>query len=291
MIDLHSHTTASDGQYSPSELVKKASEHNIKLLAITDHDTINGLEEAKNAGEQYGVKIIPGIEINITAPRGEFHLLGLGITDISPSMKEILNNVIKTRHQRNEEMIQKMKEAGVSITYEEMLERFPNTMIGRPHFAAILQEKKIVKNRQQAFDLYLAKGRPWYIERIGTNLDEAIIAIKESKGLPVIAHPMSLYLSWGKLPEMLEKFYEQGVCGIEAFHPGARVTECLRLEELGRKIGFFITAGSDFHGEKIRPDRRLGHTCGGKKIDNKFWNEELGPILSKENNSFNNINI
>ena len=291
MIDLHSHTTASDGQYSPSELVKKASEHNIKLLAITDHDTINGLEEAKNAGEQYGVKIIPGIEINITAPRGEFHLLGLGITDISPSMKEILNNVIKTRHQRNEEMIQKMKEAGVSITYEEMLERFPNTMIGRPHFAAILQEKKIVKNRQQAFDLYLAKGRPWYIERIGTNLDEAIIAIKESKGLPVIAHPMSLYLSWGKLPEMLEKFYEQGVGGIEAFHPGARVTECLRLEELGRKIGFFITAGSDFHGEKIRPDRRLGHTCGGKKIDNKFWNEELGPILSKENNSCNNINI
>ncbi|MBQ3643455.1 MAG: PHP domain-containing protein [Candidatus Riflebacteria bacterium] len=291
MIDLHSHTTASDGQYSPTELVKKASEHNIKLLAITDHDTINGLEEAKNAGEQYGIKIIPGIEINITAPRGEFHLLGLGITDISPSMKEILNNVIKTRHQRNEEMIQKMKEAGVSITYEEMLDRFPNTMIGRPHFAAILQEKKIVKNRQQAFDLYLAKGRPWYIERIGTNLDEAIIAIKESKGLPVIAHPMSLYLSWGKLPEMLEKFYEQGACGIEAFHPGARVTECLRLEELGRKIGFFITAGSDFHGEKIRPDRRLGHTCGGKKIDNKFWNEELGPILSKENNSFNNINI
>ena len=289
MIDLHSHTTASDGQYSPSELVKKASEHNIKLLAITDHDTINGLEEAKNAGEQYGVKIIPGIEINITAPRGEFHLLGLGITDISPSMKEILNNVIKTRHQRNEEMIQKMKEAGVSITYEEMLDRFPNTMIGRPHFAAILQEKKIVKNRQQAFDLYLAKGRPWYIERIGTNLDEAIIAIKESKGLPVIAHPMSLYLSWGKLPEMLEKFYEQGVCGIEAFHPGARVTECLRLEELGRKIGFFITAGSDFHGEKIRPDRRLGHTCGGKKIDNKFWNEELGPNLAKVNPKFNNI--
>ncbi len=289
MIDLHSHTTASDGQYSPTELVKKASEHNIKLLAITDHDTINGLEEAKNAGEQYGVKIIPGIEINITAPRGEFHLLGLGITDISPSMKEILNNVIKTRHQRNEEMIQKMKEAGVSITYEEMLERFPNTMIGRPHFAAILQEKKIVKNRQQAFDLYLAKGRPWYIERIGTNLDEAIIAIKESKGLPVIAHPMSLYLSWGKLPEMLEKFYEQGVCGIEAFHPGARVTECLRLEELGRKIGFFITAGSDFHGEKIRPDRRLGHTCGGKKIDNRFWNEELGPNLAKVNPKFNNI--
>lgn len=289
MIDLHSHTTASDGQYTPTELVKKASEHNIKLMAITDHDTINGLEEAQKAGLQYGVQIIPGIEINITAPRGEFHLLGLGISDISPSMKEILDKVIKTREIRNQEMISKMRDAGIDITYDEMINKFPNTMIGRPHFAQVLQEKKVVKTRQQAFDLYLAKGRPWYIERIGTNLDEAIVAIKESKGLPVIAHPMSLYLSWGKLPEMMQKYYEQGVCGMEAFHPGARVTECLRLEELGRQIGLFITAGSDFHGEKIRPDRRLGHTCGAKKIDHKFWNEELGPNLAKVNQKFNNI--
>jgi len=258
-------------------------------MAITDHDTVNGLEEAQKAGLQYGVQIIPGIEINITAPRGEFHLLGLGISDISPSMKEILDKVIKTREIRNQEMISKMRDAGIDITYDEMINKFPNTMIGRPHFAQILQEKKVVKTRQQAFDLYLAKGRPWYIERIGTNLDEAIVAIKESKGLPVIAHPMSLYLSWGKLPEMMQKYYEQGVCGMEAFHPGARVTECLRLEELGRQIGLFITAGSDFHGEKIRPDRRLGHTCGAKKIDHKFWNEELGPNLAKVNPKFNNI--
>ena len=158
---------------------------------------------------------------------------------------------------------------------EEIKNDFPNTVIGRPHIAAELVKKKIVKNSQQAFNKYLAKGKPWYASRIGLNLDEAIVAIKESDGIPVIAHPMSLYISWGKLPETLQDFYERGVCGLEAFHPGARVTECLRLEELARKIGYFVTAGSDFHGEKIRSDRKLGFTCGGKKIDDKYYFEEL----------------
>lgn len=281
MIDLHVHTTASDGQYTPTEIVKKAAEHNIKVMAITDHDTVNGLEEAKVAGKEFGVTVIPGIELNINGSPGEFHLLGLNITNISNSMKDILETVVKNRLIRNENIISKMQQEGVEITVEELYQKFPNTIIGRPHFAAILQEKKIVKTRQEAFDKYLAKGKPWYSERIGTNLDEAIVAIKESKGIPVIAHPMSLYLSWGKLPEMLKQFYDQGVIGIEAFHPGARVTECLRLEELGRKIGLIITAGSDFHGEKIRTDRRLGHTCGGKKIDDKYYFDELLPLISE----------
>lgn len=142
MVDLHTHTTASDGQYTPAELVKKASEHNIKVLAITDHDTINGLEEAKAAGDEFGVKIIPGIEINITAPRGEFHLLGLGLKEPSSSMKEILSKVDYTREIRNKEMAAKLQEGGIDITYDEILHRFPNSMIGRPHFAQIMQEKK-----------------------------------------------------------------------------------------------------------------------------------------------------
>lgn len=283
MIDLHVHTTASDGQYSPTEIVKKAADHNIKVIAITDHDTVSGLEEASNAGIEFGVNVIPGIELNINGSPGEFHLLGLGLKNISKSMSSILEHVIINRNNRNKEIISKIQEAGFDLSYDELLNRFPNTIIGRPHFAEILQEKKIVKTRQQAFNVYLAKGRPWYCQRIGTNLDEAIIAINESGGIPVIAHPMSLYLSWGKLPDMLSKIYEQGVLGLEAFHPGARVTECLRLEELGRKLGFFITAGSDFHGEKIRSDRRLGHTCGSKKIDNCFWTNELKPALERLN--------
>ena len=279
MIDLHVHTTASDGQYSPSQIIKKAADKKIKVIAITDHDTTAGLEEAVQAGKNHGVQVVRCIELNISFPSGEFHLLGLGLNQVSASLAAIVEEVIKNRNERNEQMIKKINDDGVQITLEQLKTDYPNTIIGRPHFAAELVKLGIVKNRQQAFDQYLAKGRKWYCPRVCTNLDEAIIAIKDSGGIPVIAHPMSLYLSWGRLPDMLKDCYEKGVIGIEAFHPGARVTECLRLEELGRKIGFIVTAGSDFHGEKIRSDRRLGHTCGNKKIDDKYYYDELLPAI------------
>ena len=271
MIDLHVHTTASDGQYTPAQIIEKASEKNITAIAITDHDTVAGLEEGAAAAKEHGITFVPGVELNISYPTGEFHLLGLGFKQISPSLTEILDNLVKNRELRNIQIIEKMREAGVDITLDEMVADFPDTVLGRPHFAAELVKKKVVKTRQQAFDRYLAKGRPWYVARVGSNLDEAIVAIKESGGVPVIAHPMSLYLSWGKLPDALQNFYDRGVMGLEAFHPGARVTECLRLEELAQKIGYFVTAGSDFHGEKIRGDRKLGYTCGGRKIEDDVW--------------------
>ena len=279
MIDLHVHTTASDGQYTPAQIIQKAAEKNIRVIAITDHDSFAGVDEARNESQKLGITLVPGIELNISFPTGEFHLLGLGIHSPSASLKSIVENVIKYRTERNLQIIEKMNADGVPLTLNELESDFPNTVLGRPHFAAELVKYKVVKNRQQAFDQYLARGRKWYVPRICTNLDEAIVAIRESGGVPVIAHPMSLYLSWGRLPDFLTDCYEKGVVGIEAFHPGARVTECLRLEELGRKIGFIITAGSDFHGEKIRADRKLGHTCGGKKIDDKYYYEELLKVL------------
>ena len=278
MIDLHIHTTASDGQYTPTQIVEKAAEKNITTIAITDHDTVAGLEEGAAAAKEHGITFVPGVELNISFPTGEFHLLGLGFKQISPSLTEILDNLVKNRELRNVQIIEKMREAGVDITLDEMRADFSDTVLGRPHFAAELVKKKVVKTRQQAFDRFLAKGRPWYVARVGSNLDEAIVAIKESGGVPVIAHPMSLYLSWGKLPDTLQNFYERGVMGLEAFHPGARVTECLRLEELARKIGYFVTAGSDFHGEKIRGDRKLGYTCGGRKIEDDIW-EKIKDII------------
>ena len=283
MIDLHVHTTASDGQYSPSQIIQMAAKMGINTIAITDHDTVAGLEEARIEAEKLGINFVPGIEMNINGSRGEFHLLGLGLERISDSLQTAIDNLQKNRVIRNEKMIEKMRADGVNITLEEVIEHFPDTVIGRPHFAAMLVEKGIVRKRQQAFDKYLAKGRAWYCERVGTNLDEAIIAIKESGGIPVIAHPMSLYLSWGKLPAALQDIYERGVQGLEAFHPGARMTDCLRLEECARKIGYFITAASDFHGEKVRADRKLGHTCNNKVIEDKFWTEELGPALERLN--------
>ena len=281
MIDLHVHTTASDGQYTPAQIMQKAADLGINTIAITDHDTVAGLEEGRAEAEKLGINFVPGIEMNINGSRGEFHLLGLGLERISTSLQTAIDNLQKNRVIRNEEMIAKMRADGVDITIEELYSHFPDTVIGRPHIAAILVEKGLVRKRQQAFDKYLAKGRPWYCERVGTNLDEAIVAIRESGGIPVIAHPMSLYLSWGKLPAALQDIYERGVMGLEAFHPGARMTDCLRLEECARKIGYFITAASDFHGEKVRADRKLGHTCNNKVIEDKFWTEELGPALER----------
>ena len=282
MIDLHVHTTASDGQYTPTDIIGMAAEKNIKIIAITDHDTVAGLEEGKKAAEKAGITLVQGIELNINNSavnvNGEFHLLGLGLKNISSSLTKIIEDLITNRNFRNQEIIKKIQADGFDLTLEEMLEDFPNTVIGRPHFAAELVKKKIVKTRQLAFDKYLAKGRPWYVNRVGANLDEAISAIKDSGGSPVLAHPMSLYLSWGKLPDALLNYYERGIEGLEAFHPGARVTECLRLEELAHKIGYYVTAGSDFHGEKIRSDRKLGYTCGGKKIEDKSW-EDIKEIL------------
>ena len=280
MIDLHVHTTASDGQYTPSQIVQKAAEKKLKAIAITDHDTVAGLDEAVAAGRFAGIPVVPGIELNITFPTGEFHLLGLGIKKPSESLINIVETVIKNRNDRNAQIIAKMNEDGVPLTAAELEADFPDTVIGRPHFAAELVKHGVVKTRQQAFDQYLARGRKWYVPRVCTNLDEAIVALRESGAVPVLAHPMSLYLSWGRLPDFLTDCYEKGVAGIEAFHPGARVTECLRLEELGRKIGFIITAGSDFHGEKIRADRKLGHTAGGKKIDDKYYFEELLKVMN-----------
>lgn len=283
MIDLHTHTTASDGQYTPEELVYKATEKNISVLAITDHDTISGLEEGAEACKKTGITFVPGIEINIQRPNCEFHLLGLGLNlnGISESLNKLLKELIESRHERNEFIVSKMRSSGIKTTVEEIQAEFPDQVLGRPHFASWLTNHHYVKNRQAAFDKFLARDRPWYVERAGADLDEAVKAIYESGGVPVIAHPLSLYLSWSKIEPVLADFFERGVKGMECFHPGARVTECLRLQEIARKLGFFVTAGSDFHGEKVRLDRRPGHTCGGKIIEDKYYYEELKPFLEK----------
>ena len=275
MIDLHTHTTASDGQYTPSQLIEKAKNAGLKVIAITDHDTVAGLEEGQKKADEVGIKFVPGIEINIQWPTGEFHLLGLGLNHISPEMKDIIKDLQEERKTRNQIIIDKMNENGIHVTMDEMLEIYKTSSIGRPHFADYLVSHKIVKNRQAAFDKYLANGRPFYYPHHGADLDMAITAIAECGGIPVIAHPLSLYVSWGKIEPVLTDIKERGVKGLEAWHPGARIVECKRLEEMGRRLGFFITAGSDFHGEAIRANRKIGYTSGMTKIDDKFWDEEL----------------
>ena len=273
MIDLHTHSTASDGSFSPSALIAEAVKYGLSAIALTDHDTTGGIKEAAKAAKESGIRFIPGIELEIAWNReGEFHLLALGLGKLKDEFTAALEELARRRLERNLEIVDRMNEAGIEVSYDEI--RTLNAAsrghsIGRPHFAAFLVERKIVKNRRQAFDLYLGKGKPFYIPKTGLEFELALNIIHGSGGIAVLAHPMSLYVAWGKLPDLIKSLKEKGLDGIEAWHPSAKVSSCKRLEELGRKLGLYITAGSDFHGE-ARKDRKLGFTAGKRKISDSF---------------------
>ena len=280
---MHTHSTASDGEYSPSELVLAAKEAGLEALALTDHDSVDGLEEAAQAAKKAGIAFVPGIEINVQWPTGEFHLLGLGLKEISPSMAALIGGLKNRRVERNKKIFGLLQNEGLDISYEEFLAQsglsHAENTLGRPHIAAYLQQKRIVRTRQKAFDKYLSKGTPFFVDFDGAELEEAVKAVLESGGVPVLAHPLSLYVGWGKIQGVLQGIKDAGALGLEAWHPGAKENDCRRLESLARQMGFLVTAGSDFHGPNTRGDRKLGKTAGGYKIDSRFYYEELLPRL------------
>jgi predicted metal-dependent phosphoesterase TrpH len=269
MIDLHTHSTASDGTLEPEQLVYEAHKKGLSALSLTDHDTIDGLAEAGAEAARLDIRFIPGIEIAIQWEPGEFHLLGLGLWNPSAGLLAAVSGLSKIREQRNYEILERMRGIGVDADYKEVSDLSGGHSVGRPHFAALLIKRKVVKNVKQAFDRYLGKGKPLYVPKDGLPFQEAARLIKESGGITVLAHPLSLYVAWGRLPDIIISLQEQGLDGIEAWHPTAKVRACQRLEELGQKLGLFITAGSDFHGS-LRPERKLGITAGGKTIEDTF---------------------
>jgi predicted metal-dependent phosphoesterase TrpH len=277
MIDLHTHSTASDGSFSPSALIAEAVKRGLSAIALTDHDTTGGIKEAAKAAKEKGIRFIPGIELEIAwDSNGEFHLLALGLDGLKNEFAAALEELARRRRERNLEIISRMNEAGIEVSYSEISAQSGHS-IGRPHFAAFLVQRKIVKNLRQAFDRYLGKGKPFYIPKMGLEFELASSLIHGSGGIAVLAHPMSLYTAWGKLPDLVKSLKEKGLDGIEAWHPSAKVSSCERLEDLGRKLGLYITAGSDFHGE-ARKDRKLGFTAGRRKISESFLDDIGEPL-------------
>ena len=283
MIDLHTHSTASDGSFSPAELINLGIKRGLTALALTDHDTINGLEEAAIAAsnaENSDFYFIPGIELEIngmaeTVP-GEFHLLGLGITNIGAEFMGALETLASGREARNREILNRMEELGINASYDEIRAFSGSKIVCRPHFAAYLIKNNIVKNTEQAFDRYLGKGKPLYVPKAGLEFDHAVSIINNAGGLAILAHPMSLYVAWGRLPALIKNLKDRGLNGLEAWHPTAKISDCKRLEALGLSLALHITAGSDFHG-LLRPDRKLGITAGGRKIEAGFL-EAIGAL-------------
>jgi predicted metal-dependent phosphoesterase TrpH len=274
MIDLHTHSTASDGSLRPAELIRAAKERGLSAIALTDHDTINGLEEAGDEADRLGIRFIPGIEFEITweegtstvSPPGEFHLLGLGITKPSPAFVETITALNQFRETRNREILDRLRELGLHADYDELRTLAGEGSIGRPHIAALLVKHGMVKDREQAFARYLGKGRPFYVPNEGLQFQKALTLIKESGGIAVLAHPMSLYVAWGRLPELIQELAVLRLDGLEAWHPMAKQRSCKRLEELAKSLHLCVTEGSDFHGE-ARPDRKLGLSGKDRKID------------------------
>jgi predicted metal-dependent phosphoesterase TrpH len=284
MIDLHAHSRASDGSFSPAALVHLAVERGISVLALTDHDTVAGNAEAAGAAAACNaagqpIRFIPGIELDIEWKPGECHLLGLGLTSVHDDLTALLVHLNQDRRNRNLEIAERMRASGIDIDLERVEAIAGGGTVGRPHFAQFLVETKVVKNRQQAFDRYLAKDRPFFIDRKSISLDAGIAAIRASGGVPILAHPLSLYVSWGHLAGILAGFRDRGIVGIEAWHPAARVVECERLEALAAELGLIVTAGSDFHGD-ARPDRKLGRTSGRRDIDDRYFTGGLEALLA-----------
>jgi predicted metal-dependent phosphoesterase TrpH len=288
MIDLHTHSTISDGEFPPDRLMREAVREGLSTIALTDHDTTSGIEIARKEARTLGIRLIPGIEIEITwapppgisglGPGGEFHLLGLGINRPSSAFMDAMAELSRCREARNREMLGRMAELGVNVEYDELKSLAGGPSIGRLHFASLLVNRRIVKNRKQAFARYLGVGRPFYVPKKGLDFRRAAALIRESGGIPVLAHPMSLFIAWGRLPDMIGELKNQGLAGLEAWHPTARPRSCRRLEALARSLGLYVTEGSDFHGPAIRPDRKLGYSAGDRKI-NEAVLEAIGPLL------------
>jgi len=277
MIDLHTHSNISDGDLSPSILIDEAAKMGLRGIALTDHDTIKGLESAKSTAKKYENFIfIPGIEININwtgkkdipglGPGGEFHLLGLGLTAPSPAFTAAVDGLFRKREERNRQILDRMHEFSIEATWEELVSFSGGHAVGRPHFAALLVKHKVVRNINQAFSRYLGVGKPLYVPKEGLLFEEAAVLIRESGGIPVLAHPASLFVAWGRLPDLIKILQNMGLMGLEAWHPTAKTSSCRRLEALAKSLGLYITEGSDFHGS-LRPDRRLGFSGKGRKIN------------------------
>ncbi len=286
MVDLHTHSNISDGDLSPAALIGEAVKSGLTAIALTDHDTINGIESAKTAALAENIRFIPGIELNISwagekgitglGPGGEFHLLGLGINSPTPGFIAAVENLQRLREARNREILNRMHEFSIDASLEDLEAIAAGTetasgggscgnSLGRLHFAEFLVRRGIVKNHKQAFARYLGAGKPLFVPKSGLSFEEAAVLICESGGIPVLAHPLSLFVAWGRLPDLVKALKERGLIGLEAWHPTAKAGSCRRLEELAASLGLYVTEGSDFHGS-VRPERKLGYSSKGRKI-------------------------
>ena len=256
-IDLHLHSTCSDGTMTPEELVEEARRLDISAISITDHDTIEGTAEAMEAGKKNGIEVVSGVEISAYLDETPLHILGYGFHHCSSSLLKNLKKVQQAREERNKEILANLNGLGIMVSREELKKYSATGQTGRPHIATLLMERKIVKTMDEAFARYLRRGAPAYAERARLQAADAIDMISAAGGIAVVAHPFTIDRTMPVLADVLKRLHKLGIKGAEAFYPIYSVADRRKLCDLCNEIGLLITGGSDFHGS-IRNGTRLG---------------------------------
>jgi len=270
-VDLHCHSTASDGTLSPAEVVRLAQRNGLCALALTDHDTIGGIAEAASEAKKIGIDFLPGIEISAEYPQpGTMHILGYGIDSASATLKDLTHQLITGRDNRNPRIVAKLNELGVTVSMVEWEAEAKGGVLGRPQLAAILMRKGYVTSIKQAFDKYLGQGAPGYFDKERLSPRRALEMIRQSGGLPVLAHPVQLRTqNDAQLERVVKDLLDLGLAGIEVIHSdhdSLWIDKCTRLAD---RFHLLKTGGSDFHGTN-KKDIDLG-MAGGRRVPREWF--------------------
>ena len=261
MIDLHMHSNYSDGSMSPVELVREAKELGLTAIALTDHDTMDGVLEFEAAGKELNITTVLGVEISIDTKlpnNGHMHLLGLFIDPYSRGLKSKLDFLLDERNKRAGRILDALRQLGVDISLEELQEEAGEGSIGRPHVAKILVRNGIVPTIQEAFDVYLAKGQPAYVDKVKFDEAEAIALVKAASGLAILAHPHFMgYDEFSETERKIINLKELGLDGFEAHYSGMPAEFSQKLLRLAEEHNFAISGGTDYHGEN-KPLIKMG---------------------------------
>ncbi|WP_191399492.1 PHP domain-containing protein [Flavonifractor sp. An306] len=254
--DLHTHTTASDGQYTPRQLVCRARAAGIGCLAITDHDTTGGLDEGLRAGAELGLTVIPGVELGAKEDR-HLHILGLGFGAEHPALEALCRTLQASRAERKFRIVDFLREKGMDIPLAEVEALAGGGLVARPHFARVMLERGYVSSLREAFDRYLDTEEYQTIERFKAEAKDCIAAIHADGGKTVLAHPCQLGYPDEKLEALLAQLKEVGLDALECHYPQHTRAQTAWYLKLANMYGLHVTAGSDFHGERVKPDVSL----------------------------------
>ena len=281
-IDLHCHSTASDGTLPPAQVVRLAVDQGLSALALTDHDTIGGVAEAAAEAKALGLDFVPGIEISAEFPHpGTMHLLGYGVDPQTATLRDLTKTLLAGRDSRNPKIIDQLQKLGVAITMEEVQQEAGGKVVGRPHIAAILARKGYVSSIKQAFDKYLAPGGLAYFDKERLTPPRAVAMILDSGGLPVLAHPIQRrYQNDAQLERIVKDLLDLGLAGIEVIHSDHDAALVEKYAALADRFGLLKTGGSDFHGSN-KADIQLG-IANGRRIPREWFDQLIGALQEKK---------